>query len=158
MNPLVWSVLCTILMILMIVIEMLTPSFGFFTTGAVAFLVASCVMAFRESSTSGYIMTGINLALFPVAVYFAMQLMKRSPLALNHEIVAGVPPETQVPEAPHELVGKEGTSVTMLRPSGTAQFGDRRLQVVTEGKYVEAGKPVKVLKVEGSNVVVEPLA
>lgn len=158
MDPLVWSVLCTVLMILMIVIELLTPSFGFFTTGAVAFLVASCVMAFRESATSGYVMTGINLAIFPVAVYFAMQAMKRSPLMHNKEIVAGVPVEVQKAEAPNALVGKEGTAVTMLRPSGTAQIGDQRLQVVTEGKYVEAGKPVKVLKVEGPNVVVEPIA
>lgn len=54
----------------------------------------------------------------------------------------------------HELVGKTGVAMTVLRPSGTAIIDDERLDVVTEGGYIGAKKHVKVVKVEGSRIVV----
>ena len=38
-----------------------------------------------------------------------------------------------------DLVGQDGVAVTDLRPSGTAQIGDERVDVVTEGEYVAQG-------------------
>jgi membrane-bound ClpP family serine protease len=55
------------------------------------------------------------------------------------------------------LVGKEGRALTPLRPAGTAEIDDRTVDVVTDGVYVDAGVPVRVAKVEGTRVVVEPL-
>lgn len=52
-------------------------------------------------------------------------------------------------------VGAEGRAVTMLRPSGKAEFGELLADVVTEGEFLEAETPVRVLAVEGSRVVVE---
>ncbi|MFV2049022.1 MULTISPECIES: NfeD family protein [Metabacillus] len=56
-----------------------------------------------------------------------------------------------------ELVGAEGVALTTLRPSGTAIFSDERLDVVTEGGYITKGNKVKVVKVEGSRIVVREL-
>ncbi|MGP4107228.1 NfeD family protein [Virgibacillus sp. L01] len=53
-----------------------------------------------------------------------------------------------------ELIGLEGVTVTQLRPSGTAIFDDERLDVVSEGGFIQSNKPVKVVKVEGVRVVV----
>ncbi|HLR61126.1 MAG TPA: NfeD family protein [Lentibacillus sp.] len=53
-----------------------------------------------------------------------------------------------------ELIGLEGITLTQLRPSGTALFGDERLDVVTEGGFIEKEQMVKVVKVEGVRVVV----
>lgn len=53
-----------------------------------------------------------------------------------------------------ELLGKVGTTVTPLRPAGTMLFGSERIDVVSEGGYVDAGKHVEVIKVEGSRIVV----
>ncbi|MGA9287274.1 MAG: NfeD family protein, partial [Anaerobacillus sp.] len=54
----------------------------------------------------------------------------------------------------NELVGLEGIAVTPLRPSGIADFGDERLDVVTEGGYISSGVEVKIVKTNGSRVVV----
>ena len=54
------------------------------------------------------------------------------------------------------LSGLEGEAVTTLRPSGSARVNGRVIDVVTDGVYVEAGARVRVAKVEGSRVVVEP--
>lgn len=53
-----------------------------------------------------------------------------------------------------ELIGKKAKSMTPLRPSGTIVFEDERIDAVTEGGYVDAGKVVKIIKVEGSRTVV----
>ncbi|WP_075618125.1 NfeD family protein [Paenisporosarcina indica] len=54
----------------------------------------------------------------------------------------------------YELIGKLGQSMTPLRPSGTITLEGERIDAVTEGGYVDAGKTVKIIKVEGSRTVV----
>ena|SRR5947207_10824325 len=53
-----------------------------------------------------------------------------------------------------ELLDQTGTALTPLRPSGTASINGRRVDVVTEGPFVERGATVKVIAVEGMRVVV----
>jgi membrane-bound serine protease (ClpP class) len=53
-----------------------------------------------------------------------------------------------------DLIGAVGRTITDLRPSGTAVFGDERVDVVTEGPFIDAGVPVKILRAEGYRHVV----
>lgn len=53
-----------------------------------------------------------------------------------------------------ELIGLKGTTLTPLRPAGTANFDHERLDVVSEGGYIDKGKNVKIIKVEGARIVV----
>ncbi len=55
-----------------------------------------------------------------------------------------------------ELVGKAGTALTDLRPSGTAVVEGERIDVVTEGEFVKAGAPVTVMRSEAYRMVVRP--
>ena len=56
-----------------------------------------------------------------------------------------------------ELLGLEGIALTTLRPAGTADFNGRRVDVVTESSYIENGKKIKVMKVEGHKVIVREI-
>ncbi|MDL4841499.1 nodulation protein NfeD [Aquibacillus sp. LR5S19] len=53
-----------------------------------------------------------------------------------------------------ELIGLEGKTVTPLHPSGTALFDDERMDVVSEGGFINNDSSVKIVKVEGSRIVV----
>lgn len=53
-----------------------------------------------------------------------------------------------------ELIGKEGITITPLRPSGTVLFEEERLDVVSEGNFIEKDKKVEIIHVEGVKVVV----
>ncbi len=66
-----------------------------------------------------------------------------------HETVAG---KAEAPNA--ALHDAAGQAVTALRPAGIARLAGRRVDVVTEGDLVEAGAAVRVVRVEGSRVVV----
>jgi membrane-bound serine protease (ClpP class) len=53
-----------------------------------------------------------------------------------------------------DLIGRDGIAVTDLRPSGTAQVGEERVDVVTEGEFISQGSPLRVLRSEGYRLVV----
>ncbi|MFC4388488.1 nodulation protein NfeD [Gracilibacillus marinus] len=57
----------------------------------------------------------------------------------------------------YELLHQKGVTVTPLRPSGTAIFGSERLDVVSEGAYINIDEPVEIIKVEGSRIVVRKI-
>jgi len=57
-----------------------------------------------------------------------------------------------------DLVGQQGEALTALRPAGRAQFGERVVDVVSEGGFVKRGERVEVLQVVGNRVVVHRMA
>ncbi len=56
-----------------------------------------------------------------------------------------------------ELLGHEGVTLTALRPSGTVLIGTERVDVVSEGDFINKDQQVVVVKVEGARVVVRIL-
>lgn len=54
-----------------------------------------------------------------------------------------------------ELVGKLGRTVTPLRPSGTAEIDEERIDVIATGQYIPAGASIRVTNVRGSRVEVK---
>lgn len=51
-------------------------------------------------------------------------------------------------------IGKEGVATTMLRPSGIARIDGERLDVITDGEFVEKGARIRVLKAVAGRIVV----
>ena len=60
-------------------------------------------------------------------------------------------------ERDEELLGSEGISVSDLRPAGIGLFAGRRLDVVTDGEFIEAQRAIVVVEARGSRVVVKAL-
>ncbi len=58
------------------------------------------------------------------------------------------------PEDYSAYIGKEGESITLLRPSGIAMFDGKRLDVISEAEYIPAHTRIKVAAVEGVRIVV----
>ncbi len=55
-----------------------------------------------------------------------------------------------------DLRGHAGTAASYLRPAGIATIDGRRVDVLTEGEFIAAGTPIRVVRVEGARVFVEP--
>jgi membrane-bound serine protease (ClpP class) len=53
-----------------------------------------------------------------------------------------------------ELLGKDGETTSELRPAGFATINGKRIDVVTQGEMIEKGMKVKVIRIDGSRVVV----
>lgn len=61
---------------------------------------------------------------------------------------------TSEPLSDHTLVGQTGVTATALRPAGIASIGGQRIDVVSDGDYIEAGTPIRVDHVDGNRIVV----
>ncbi|MCB1230944.1 MAG: hypothetical protein KDN19_11785 [Verrucomicrobiae bacterium] len=55
---------------------------------------------------------------------------------------------------PMTYVGLTGVASTDLRPAGKGSFGVRHLDIISDGEFIEKGTPLKVVKHEGSRIVV----
>jgi len=53
-------------------------------------------------------------------------------------------------------VGDRGVAFTPLRPSGKVRIGETLCDVVTEGRFIDAGADVTVSQIQGNRIVVTP--
>jgi membrane-bound serine protease (ClpP class) len=56
------------------------------------------------------------------------------------------------------LRGATGTANSYLRPVGIASIDGVRVDVLTEGEFIPSGTPIRVTRVEGARIFVEPLS
>jgi membrane-bound serine protease (ClpP class) len=103
----------------------------------------------------GWVALAVLLAL---AVSLALlRVLPRLPwgrrLILETELLAGVA-GASAPEHEQRWLGKSGTTMTPLRPAGIAHLNDERVDVVSEGGFIEAGQAIDVIRVDGNRIVV----
>jgi membrane-bound serine protease (ClpP class) len=55
-----------------------------------------------------------------------------------------------------DLQGRTGIAASYLRPAGIALIDDRRIDVLSEGDYIPQGTQIRVTRVEGARIFVEP--
>lgn len=53
-----------------------------------------------------------------------------------------------------EFVGLTGEATTDLRPSGKGIFGGRLFDIISDGEFIAKGRPLRIVKHEGSRIVV----
>lgn len=134
--------------------EVVLPSGGLLAIIAVGCLGYSLYLVFTAVSVfSGMIFVLADIVLVPVVLVAGLKLLARSPFALKSDL-SSKSGYTSYDEKTSEYLGRQGTAVTDLRPSGTALIDGRRVDVVTRGDYIEKGSAVKVTAVEGSRIVV----
>lgn len=71
-----------------------------------------------------------------------------------HGDPAPVAPPTDIPPPAGLTIGSKGMALTQLRPSGTAEFDENRVDVVTLGDYIEAGTPIVVQDIQDFRIIV----
>ena len=118
-------------------------------------LVASVLWAyFQLGPSTGNIVLLTVLALVVVGTLLWMKFFPDS--AMARMFVSQRQIGTVHAEQP-ELLGQAGVAQTMLRPAGSALINGNRVDVVTEGGFVEKGKPIRVVGIEGMRVVVREI-
>ncbi len=151
----IFPILLQIIGLLVVLAEIFIPSFGILTLIALGIFFYSLYLVFTTiSDTAGMIFTGLDVILLPAFVWAGIQALARSNLSLKRELSKddGVAAQAKDMQA---YVNMKGHAVTDLRPAGMARIGSDRLDVVTDGEYVDAGTPVIVTEVTGNRIIVE---
>ena len=141
--------------VLMIIVEILLPTVGLLAGLGVAAMLYSIVLALGGDIGA---LAALGIALV-IAVGLFLLIVSRLPSSrLWNKIVLQKSSRTEegyVSAAERtELVGKTGEVLTELRPSGTARIDGRPVDVISEGAFIQKGKSIVVLSVNGSRVVV----
>lgn len=155
MKPYILPVLLQMIGILVIIAEIFIPSLGLLTVIALGLFSYSLYLVFTTiSTTAGMVITGLDVTLVPVLIVLGMKILAKSPLALKQELSKqnGVVSQNRESEAYLHMKGK---SVTDLRPAGIAEINSQRVDVVTDGEYIEADTPIIVTGVTGNRIIVE---
>ncbi|KAF0152484.1 MAG: YqeZ [Ignavibacteria bacterium] len=162
----IWEILIFVIGVILLIVEIFVfPGFGIAGFAGVVLMILGLFFGLisdldiaSSSSISiaivqiagSFIMTGIFL-------YFLWKYLPKSvvfnKLVLQDNISAksGYAANTQF----EQLVGTSGITMTDLRPSGTAILNGLRVDVISDGDFIQKGSNVTVIRVEGSKVVVE---
>lgn len=141
--------------ILLIFLEFFLPGAISGTLGLAA-LIASLFLAGDNPLYMG-ISIFISLGISIVLLFIMIKVFGKKMVLFNRMILF----ETAKKEDGYvsnvnrtDLLGSVGEAITMLRPAGTAVFHNERVDVVSEGGFIDQGAKIKVIKVEGVRIVV----
>jgi len=112
--------------------------------------IASVVARLAVSMIGAFVLSFALLRSLPKLAAF-------NRLVLQDENSAAAGYTSSSRDADEEMMGKEGVTVSYLRPSGIAMFEGKRLNVITDGEFIEAQRQIKIVEARGSRVVVKAL-
>lgn len=144
--------------ILCLIVEMLMPTVGLLAGVGVAAMLYGVVMALGGDSHA-LVILGASLVLAVIVFALIVQNLPSSRLwnkVVLHDRSTSkrgfVSAETKA-----DLVGKEGTVLTELRPAGSVLIDGAPVDVVSEGTFIKKGERVKVISTNGARVVVRKI-
>ena len=141
--------------LILLAIEFFVPGFGLFGIAGIASILFSLFMTLGGGIGALNIMATGTVAAVVVFLFLlkylpSSGLWKRLVLKNELKTEQGYTASDDLTQ----LLGQEGVVLTLLRPAGTIQVGERVVDVVSEGRFVEPGARVKVLGVNGNRIVV----
>ena len=153
--------------VILLAIELfVTPGFGVIgVLGLAALLGGLGLSLVGTGATWGVILTAIgrvavSLLLAIGASLVLLRFLPRLPigrrLVLETELTAreGF---ASAPETDRAWLGKRGTTASTLRPAGIADIEGERVDVVSDGEFIDPGEPITVVRVDGNRIVVRQL-
>jgi membrane-bound serine protease (ClpP class) len=153
-------ILLVIASLAILILEVFLVSFGTLALVAITLGVTGIVLAFGYSSIFGWILMGVLFAGVPTVLWLAFRVLPS--IGIGRSLYLKKPNLTEADRKAAAkpltyLMGAIGEAKSPLRPSGTAVFEGKPMQVVTRGTLVPPGTLVKVVDVSGNRIVVEEL-
>ena len=144
-----------VLGILAVLLEMLAPGFDGFLFGIIGILalVAAGVLAVLFIPGGWFIVAGQVLVL-SLMWHFVFAFIRKKQLQGKIIMDDTLAEDTPLFGDLSGIIGKEGVTVTMLRPYGEVDINGMRLQVTSNGPLLGLGVKVRVADVQQGNRVV----
>ena len=153
--------------VLLVVEVFVIPGFGIAGIGGILLIIASLFLALVggdpfldfEDISMAIIQLSVSLLLALILIFLLARFLPKS--SIFKKFILSVEEKTSEGftsrEITSELLGAKGIALTTLRPAGTAEINGKRVDVVTDSEYIENGKNIEVIKVEGMKVLVREI-
>lgn len=155
-------IVCFVLGIGLLIMEALMPGFGIAGFSGIALEVVALVLTWQQHGTMATLgMLLIVLSVLAIAISTSLHSLTKGKLSKSSKSSI-VNSHTESTDAGYRsaedmqvFLGREGTATTALRPTGLGEFDGVRLNVVSEGDFIENGTKIRVTQIEGSRIVVK---
>lgn len=142
--------------IALVIIEMVIPGFGVAGISGFAAIVAGLIVSSETFGAAMFTLAIVVIILCIAAIIiFKFIFGKRkgiSRLTLEDRIESDATDLADID--PSEFVGKEGVALSTLHPSGVAMIDGKRLDVLSDGEFIQKGDEVVVCDVHGLRISV----
>lgn len=149
-----WFLVLTLLVVgfILLGIEFVTPGFSIPGTLGLFFLGYASYVAFKHLNfTTGLLVSAGSIV--TVITLFRLFLKSRTYKKLRlRDSEKGF---TSGGDELKCLIGKEGVTITPLRPSGAAAIDGKRIDVLTDGVFIARNVRIKIVGIEGVKVFVK---
>ena len=158
-GALIGSILLGVATFGIFVIELLLPTGGLLAILCIASAIASIVLGFMHTPTTGMVLLALYSVAAPFMLMIGLRVAAKSPLGRRLVLSAEIPARTGAEPASGQslpAVGESGAAITPLRPAGYARINGRRMDATAEGDLIDAGTPIEVVSVRDGQVRVRP--
>jgi membrane-bound serine protease (ClpP class) len=140
----------------LVLLEVFIPSGGIIGTVSAVCVIASILIAFQESATSGFAFTATALFAVPTLLVLAFRIWPKTPM--GKAFLGELPTEDEVltQDPRRALLGRVGVARTKMLPSGAVEIDGQMVDAITRGQAIEPGTYVTVIEVRANRVVVRP--
>ncbi len=147
-------VICLLLGMGLFIVEVFLPGFGLPGIAGIALVITGIVMAYMHFGV--LVAAGILLVVIAVlAVLISWVLRSAAKGSVNKsDLFLKDREELHQQSDMDVLVGKQGRTMSVLRPAGIGDFDGVRLNVVTEGGFIENDRPIEIVEATGARIVV----
>ncbi|NLY17807.1 MAG: hypothetical protein GX045_02360 [Clostridiaceae bacterium] len=154
----IYQIIIFIVGLIFLIIEIFTPGFG--VSGGIGLvLLVIGILITASTPFEALVMIIMLLAIIGLALTIILHSTARGKLSKTLILNEKLNKESGFigTEDLEYFVGKEGITVTTLRPAGIAEFDGVKLDVVSEGEFIPNGTRVKIIKVSGRRIVVRDI-
>ncbi len=144
----VWIIVLQLLGTVAIIAEVLVPSFGFLTAGALIAYGFSYYQLYLFQPAYIPALILINIVSIPATLVVAVRLLSKTKLSLTEQ--EKFSPQIDFPCE----IGEVGIALTDLRPSGKIQIDSRLIDVLSTGNYIVKGTEVRVVSIDNAGIKV----
>jgi len=154
------AILLFLLGLILLCVEIFMPGFGIFGFGGIASISLSIILS-APSWEAGII--SLVLAILGTIILIILSLKLLTKRKFWDRLVLGTKykkEEGYIPQGEDLSIhlGKRGEAITILRPAGTVMLDDgTRLDVVTDGSFIQKGERIEIIKVEGIRLIVRAI-
>jgi membrane-bound serine protease (ClpP class) len=103
----------------------------------------------------------LSLLVAIVAALALFRVLPHLPIGRRLVLATGMQADLgyfSAPESDRRWLGRTGKALSPMRPAGIAEIDGARVDVVSDGGFIDAGAPIEVTRVDGNRIVIRPLA
>ncbi len=155
------AILCMLVGVGLLIAEAFMPGFGVAGISGILFEAAAVILIyFRFGTIPAAIALLAVLTVIAIVLSISLRSAAKGKLSKSG-IILNTTESTEDGYVSSDdtkvFLGREGVATTVLRPTGMAEFDGVRLNVMTNGEFIEPGTKVRIEKTEGSRIIVRAL-